>query len=438
MQRLAMIQRVNKSETWYEATAPRGEALAAPAGIVEADVCVIGGGLAGLTAALELQRRGKQVALLEAARIAGGASGRNGGFVFNGFARGIAEVAAIAGLDRAKALYSLSKHGTEYVRREVASLAPEATMGEGVLLALRVDDPDALKRRQEMMKRDYDEVMEVRSTAETRALLRSSRYHQSIAFPRALQIHPLRYALALAAEARKRGARLFENAAALAVERRQSGFAVRTASGEIRCEHIVHCVSALDRQIHGVSGRAVLPVATYIAVTEPLNQDAIATRIAIADTRRAGNYYRLIDEGRILWGGMITTRVGEPRLLARQMKRDLLSVFPQLGDPKIDYAWSGIMGYALHKMPLIGRSADGQFYATAFGGHGLNTTAMAGILIARAIADGDDEYRRFAPFAPRWAGGPFGRAGVQGSYWWMQLRDRIDEAKSARRLGGGE
>ena len=111
----------------------------------------------------------------------------------------------------------------------------------------------------------------------------------------------------------------------------------------------------------------------------------------------------------------------------------MVSVFPQLGNSAVDYAWAGIMGYALHKMPLIGRAADGQFYASAFGGHGLNTTAMAGILIARAIADGDDEYRRFSVFAPRWAGGPFGRFGVQGSYWWMQLRDLVDEARSLKR-----
>src|SRR4029079_13128733 len=86
--------------------------------------------------------------------------------------------------------------------------------------------------------------------------------------------------------------------------------------------------------------------------------------------------------------------------------------------------WAGLMAYALHKMPLIGRAEDGQWFATAFGGHGLNTTAMAGVLLARPIADRDDEYRRFAAFAPKWAGGPFGRIGVQASYWWMQSRDR--------------
>jgi gamma-glutamylputrescine oxidase len=111
----------------------------------------------------------------------------------------------------------------------------------------------------------------------------------------------------------------------------------------------------------------------------------------------------------------------------------MLSVYPQLGDPSIEHAWSGVMGYALHKMPLIGGSADGQWHATAFGGHGLNTTAMAGRLIANAILNGDDAYKRFAAFPPVWSGGPAGRVGVQASYWWMQLRDKIEERKAQRR-----
>ena len=152
----------------------------------------------------------------------------------------------------------------------------------------------------------------------------------------------------------------------------------------------------------------------------------------MSDTRRASNYYRLIDAARILWGGQITTQVSEPTQLAESMKRDMLSTFPQLGNPRIDYSWAGLMGYALHKMPLIGRDTQGQWFATAFGGHGMNTTAMAGQLIARAIAGADDEYRRFAAFAPVWAGGQLGRLGVQTSYWWMQLRDRLDEARSAK------
>jgi glycine/D-amino acid oxidase-like deaminating enzyme len=203
------------------------------------------------------------------------------------------------------------------------------------------------------------------------------------------------------------------------------------AEGQARVRHVVYCVSSLDRKLHRQTGRAVLPVVTYIAVTRPLEQHVIRTRSAVSDSRRAGNYYRLIDDGRLLWGGAITTRLSEPGLLAARMKSDMVSVFPELGDPQIDHAWAGLMGYARHFMPLIGSDGQGQWWATAFGGHGMNTTAMGGMLVARAIAAHDDEYLRFAPYAPVWAGGPFGRAAVQASYWYMQLRDRLDEWRAS-------
>ena len=397
---------------------------------VKADVCVIGGGLAGLTTALELSRRKKRVVLLEAKRLAWGASGRNGGFVSNGFAEGIGNVQRRVGLEAARALYSLSRHGSEYVRREIEAGDPTIKMGEAWIVALRHRDNGDLKSYRDMMARDYDEDLQFLATEQTREKLNSTRYFESIYNPRALHFHPLRYALMLARRAEAGGATLHENTLALSVQRQGQDWRICSAGGEVIAQHVVHCVSSLDHNIHKASGRAVVPVATYVAVTEPINQDAVRTSAAVADTRRAGNYYRLIDDGRLLWGGRITTQVSEPSRLAEQMKGDMLATYPQLGNPRIEYSWAGLMGYALHKMPLIGRDGDGQWYATAFGGHGMNTTAMAGQLLARAIADGDDEYRRFAAFAPQWAGGQLGRIGVQTSYWWMQLRDRIDEARS--------
>jgi gamma-glutamylputrescine oxidase len=208
-----------------------------------------------------------------------------------------------------------------------------------------------------------------------------------------------------------------------------------TAQGRITADHVVHCMSAHDRHLAGAAGRALQPVATYVAVTEALGERAalaIGTEAAVSDTRRSGDYYRRITDGRILWGGRITTRVSEPKQLAADMKRDMLGVYPQLGHPRMEFAWSGIMSYAIHKMPIVAEIAPGQWAATAFGGHGLNTTAMAGILIARAIADKDTEWRRFMAFGTPWAGGLAGRVGVQLSYWHMQLQDRIDERRASR------
>ena len=431
--RLEMTQEIKNFETWYEATAERGPPRPPLTENTQCDVCIIGGGLAGISAAHQLIRAGKSVVLIEARRLAWGASGRNGGFVSSGFARGASDIAAYVGLDAARALFKLSGEGTEFVRQNIARLDPSLKMGDGWIVALRHDDSTGAAKWSEAMNRDFAHPVSLLTTEQTRLVLRSPRYYQSLRDPSAFHIHPLRYALALAREAEEAGAIIHEECPALGFTRDGTMSIVATPGGNIRARQVVFCVSSFDRHLLPRIGRAVLPVATYVAVTQPLHQDAILTGSAIADTRRAGDYYRVIEGGRILWGGRITTRIAPPSHLAQRMKGDMLSVYPQLGDPAIDYAWAGLMGYALHKMPLIGQLEEGIWYATGFGGHGLNTTAMAGLLLARAIASGDDEYRRFAAFAPRWAGGPFGRLGVQSSYWMMQLRDRLEEAKSRRR-----
>ncbi|MBG1233012.1 NAD(P)/FAD-dependent oxidoreductase [Aestuariivirga litoralis] len=423
-----MVQPLNLSSIWYEATAKRGALDELPDGR-SFDVCVIGGGLAGLTTALELAKTGRSVLLLEAHLIGSGASGRNGGFVSSGFALGYSDLVRKLGREDARALYGLSQRGTEYMRGTIATHQPDIKMGDGWMVALR-HNPRGMEEYAETMRHELGEPVSFLPPEVLREKLVSARYHGALHNPSAFHIHPLRYVLLLAALARRAGAMIVENCAASRIEKQGAGFAIHTPRGTVSAQHVVHCVSSLGRSLNNPVHKAVLPVATYIAVTEPLVQDAIRTHAAIADTRRAGDYYRLIDEGRILWGGRITTRVSEPSRLAERMKGDMLSVYPQLGNPRIDYAWAGLMGYAVHKMPIIGRGADGQWHATAFGGHGLNTTAMAGILLARAIADGDEEYRRFKPFGPAFTFGPLGRVGVQASYWWMQVRDKYDESRA--------
>jgi gamma-glutamylputrescine oxidase len=422
-----MAQNFHNSLTWYEATAHRS-GFAALDGDASADVVVVGGGLAGLTCAVQLARRGKSVVMLEASRIAWAASGRNGGFVSSGFAEGFEKIKTRIGVGAARALHELSQRGVEFIRTTIATHDPSLKMGDGSLVAHRFDDSGAMQRYCEDATRNLKEDIRYLDRTKLSEHVRNDVYCGAAFNRGAFHIHPLRYALLLARLAKENGARIMEQSKALRVERHNQDWCVMTGSGTVTARDVIYCVSSLDRSLHRATAPAVLPVATYVAVTEPLQQDVIRTRASISDTRRAGDYYRLVSDDRILWGGRITTRLSEPSHLAERMKGDMTSLYPSLHKARIDYAWAGLMGYALHKMPLIGTDGQGQWFATAFGGHGLNTTAMAGELLATAICDGDDTYRRFAPFAPQWALGQLGRAGVQGTYWWMRLRDRFDES----------
>jgi glycine/D-amino acid oxidase-like deaminating enzyme len=425
--------------TWYSATAelpPRRPVLQ---GEHRAEIVVIGGGLAGLTTALELAREREKVVLLEAERVGWGASGRNGGFVSAGFAQGMGEVANVVGEARARELHALSREGAAYVRKEVAALCPEALMGEGWLLVHRTPNVAGARAYIEALAKLTDAPRALWTKEQTRGILKTTRYFEAILDPEAFHIHPLRYCLALAAAIEAKGGVIHEASRVRAIRSDGRTRRVETTDGVIVADHVVLATSAYDPHLVRPIGRAVLPVATYVTVTEPLGErlsGLVGTRSAISDDRRAGDYYRIVDGDRLLWGGRITTRRSEPARLGEKMRDDMVSVYPGLGRPRIEFAWPGQMAYARHKMPIISRLDRGLWVLTAFGGHGLNTTAMAGRLVARAISRRDDRYRLFQAFGPRWAGGWLGQAGVQLSYWGMQLRDRIEEAK-ARRGGAG-
>ncbi|HVE09313.1 MAG TPA: FAD-binding oxidoreductase, partial [Paraburkholderia sp.] len=201
-----------------------------------------------------------------------------------------------------------------------------------------------------------------------------------------------------------------------------------TAHGTLEAEHVVMAGGGYARNVYRQVERAVLPIATYVMTTEPLGarlKQAIACASAVYDTRFAFDYYRPLPDTRILWGGRISIVERTPQAIARLLRRDLLKVYPQLHDVRIDHAWGGLMSYARHKMPQIGRSGDGVWYAVGFGGHGMAPTTVSGELLAAAIAGERPVPDAFAQFGLVPTFGTLGLAAAQFTYTTMQARDAL-------------
>jgi gamma-glutamylputrescine oxidase len=194
----------------------------------------------------------------------------------------------------------------------------------------------------------------------------------------------------------------------------------------IHAQHIVlSCGGYLANLQHNVDA-GVLPIATYVMVTEPLGKrldEVMTTRAAVYDTRFAFDYYRALPDTRLLWGGRISICNRSPAAVEALLRRDLLKVYPQLRGVRIDYAWSGLMSYARHEMPQVGRIADGLWLAQAFGGHGVAPTTFAGELVASAIAEGDSRWRELGHYGLVSALKPVGLLAAQLNYWWLEMAD---------------
>lgn len=369
----------------------------------DADVCIVGAGLAGLSAALTLARAGRQVIVLEAEQIAWGASGRNGGVVSPGYSTSFANIAQRTGYDHAKTLHQLSIEGVEIVRNNIASLnIQDAHPIQGTLKVSRFDNSAEMKKHKDWLEETFGYSLEYKSKEDIRSLLISKKYFHGLLDRQAFHFHPLNYALGLARELERLGGRIFEGTRALGIDDQGPTKHIKTPQGVVNArEVLISCGGYTDMLVPKLA-RSYIPIATYMVVTEPakdLIASAINVNFSIGDSRRSSDYYRLVDGGeRILWGGLITTRQAEPAHLGSLLRQRMVDTYPQLADIRIDRAWSGRMAYAKHLMPQIGRLGNGVWYCTSFGGHGMNTTAIGGVVIAEAILGASDRFKLFEPF----------------------------------------
>ena len=424
---------------WYEATRVASPQRPRLNFDLDVDVCVIGAGLAGLTVAREVARRGWSVAMLEANRVALAASGRNTGFVLPGFGESADDIVERIGLDHAKELWALSERGVNYVRRAIEEIGmPGVDPVDGWLHVSKTDNDKAIRNEVERL-RWIGANVEYWPTTRVREMLPNPRYFNALHFPGALHIHPLNYALGLAADAVKHGARIFEETPAISIDPAGVRKRIETQNGRVRAGHVVLACNVQLGELMPRLAATLLPISTFVLVTEPIARlaDVVRYRGAVSDTNRADNHYRIVGGDRLQWSGRMRAWAADPRWVGRGLIADIKRNFPDLGNVEIAHLWRGTLGRAIHRMPQIGEIERGLWVASGFGGHGLNTTAMGGELVARGIVEADQTWRLFAPYELVWAGGMLGRALAQGIYWGSRPIERVEQGLSRYRERAG-
>src|SRR6266700_795182 len=379
---------------------------------LDVDICVVGAGLAGLTVALEAARLGASVAGLEGRHVGWNASGHHLGTVMPGFGLPIGELIARIGFEDARELWSLSKEGVEYVRATASEeLIPGIALSEGALEVSNVEAGEELISRLQMLGEDFETEVEGWQVDRVRDQLRTDRYFHGVYYPKAFQIDGRKYVHGLAALATRAGARIFEDTPVVSID--SSGIRKRivTPSVRLRASHIVLAGNIhLGEPLRRLS-ETLLPVWRYAAVTAPLGDqlaDVVKFKGSVTDTDGV-DHFRIVDGDRLMWASPETTWAARPERFAGAIARRIRTIFPQLGSTGIAEVWGGAVGETVHGMPQIGQLRRGLWVTSGFGRQGLNTSAMAGQLIARSILWGDERWRLFSPFELVWAGGATGR-----------------------------
>ncbi len=386
------------SNSYYAATAPRDQRFAPLEGRVECDVAIVGAGLAGLSAAIELADRGFSVVLLDARDVGYGASGRNGGQALAGLGCDQSIVEAELGRGDARTVWNMTLEAIDLIHERCRRFGIDCDWRAG-FLSVAVGERKARKLAQwhTLMQRDYGFEGTAIVPQDLPRWIASPRYHSGLHDPRSGHLHPLKYCLGLARAAASLGVRIFENSQVTALKPGASA-RLATARGEVTARHVLLAGNVYLQGVAPLLERRIMPVGTYIVTSVPLApalaQSLIPSQSAVCDTNFALDYFRTTPDHRVLYGGRVSYSTRTPRNLAASLRARMVRTFPQLEGTRTDYAWGGFVDISMNRAPDFGRLSDigaGQpfsniYYLQGFSGHGLALTGLAGKLVGEAIS----------------------------------------------------
>ncbi len=418
-------------DSWYTATANPIEQFAPLRGETQADVCVVGAGYTGLSAALHLAEAGMDVVLLDAHRVGFGASGRNGGQLGSGQRMDQAGLERLMGSGEAGKLWALAEDAKALVKGLIARHGIKCDLRPGIAeTGWSTAQVRELQHHAAHLQDSYGyDQIEMLDRDACHKVCPSPAYKGGFLDWGAAHLHPLNYALGLAQAAVAAGVRIYEQTHVHHIEERQAVL-VRTDRGRVKADYLVLACNGYLGGLNRKVAARVMPINNFIAATEPLGNAAaqvLAQDVAVADSKFVINYFRLSADKRLLFGGGESYGYRFPRDIAALVRKPMVQVFPHLRDVRIDYAWGGTLGITMKRMPYLARPGANILSASGYSGHGVGTATHAGQLMALAIrgqTDGFDTMARVP--APVFPGGAALRSPMLiMAMSWYAIRDRL-------------
>ncbi|MFL6698175.1 MAG: NAD(P)/FAD-dependent oxidoreductase [Vitreoscilla sp.] len=418
--------------SYYAATATRSQRHAPLSGAIRCDVAIVGGGLAGFGAALEMRERGLDVVVLEAREIGWGASGRNGGQAIHGLACSQDVIEAQLGLEDSRRVWNTTIEALDILRQRIARHGIDCDWRDGYLgVATNARKGRQLADWADELESKYGYPLARIAPADIQQWVASQRYHSAVHDPRSGHLHPLKYVLGLARAAADAGVRIFEGTEVTSLQQDAGGVTIRTADGEVRATQVLLAGNVYLQDVAPALEARIMPVGTYVVCSEPVDEKLadtlIPTRSCVCDTDFVLDYFRTTNDHRMLFGGRVSYSTRTPANLQESMRRRMVDVFPQLASTKIEFAWGGFVDITMNRAPDFGRIGANVYYLQGFSGHGLALTGLAGRLVAEAMTADASRFDLFARLKHRaFPGGRLLRtpALVLGMAWY-RLKDLL-------------
>lgn len=417
--------------SWYAATATPPGPYPALTGDIQADICIIGAGFTGLSAALHLAEAGRRVVVLEAQRVGFGASGRNGGQLGSGQRMDQHYVEKLVGRADADKLWALAEDTKALVKSLIAKHDIPCHLKPGIAhMSFHKSDAEEDHAYADFLadRYGYDHVEKL-DYAAAQAICPSPKYVGGTIDRTAGHLHPLAFAFGLARAAHAAGAMIFEGTEVTGVEDGRPA-KIRTANGTVSAEHVIFACNGYLGGLQQKVAARVMPINNFIAATEPLGDEAsrvLGEDVAVADTRFVLNYFRLSHDKRLLFGGGETYGYRFPSDIASLVRKPMTEIFPHLQDIRIDYAWGGTLAITMKRLPYLTRLSTNMLSASGYSGHGVGNATHAGKLMADAICgdtNGFDTMSRI-PAMPFPGGTRLRHPILVLAMTWFAMRDRI-------------